>query len=73
MALFTDAALSSPSLIYRRHQGTSICDPHDGDPSLVVECWYNCTLEDIAGEDKKRRLPEGTGTNNSVVQKSSSC
>ena len=47
------------SLLYRQHQGTHICDPHDGGPPLGGECWYNCTLEDIAGEEKKRLLPEG--------------
>uniref|UniRef100_A0A0E0D660 Uncharacterized protein n=1 Tax=Oryza meridionalis TaxID=40149 RepID=A0A0E0D660_9ORYZ len=39
--------------------GTPVCDPH-GDPPLVGDCWYNCTVEDIAGEDKKQRLRKGT-------------
>lgn len=36
-------------------QKGTVCDPH-GDPPLVGDCWYNCTVEDIAGEDKKQRL-----------------
>lgn len=32
-----------------------VCDPHT-DPPLFADCWYNCTLEDISEEDKKRRL-----------------
>lgn len=40
--------------------GTPICDPH-GDPPLVGDCWYNCTLEDIAGKDKKQRLRKALG------------
>ncbi|RLN19843.1 uncharacterized protein C2845_PM02G04150 [Panicum miliaceum] len=40
--------------------GTPICDPH-GNPPLVGDCWYNCTLEDIAGEDKKQRLRKALG------------
>ncbi|TVU45241.1 hypothetical protein EJB05_04719, partial [Eragrostis curvula] len=40
--------------------GSPICDPH-GDPPLVGDCWYNCTLEDIAGEDKKQRLRKALG------------
>lgn len=35
--------------------GNPICDPH-GDPPVFVDCWYNCTVEDIAREDKKQRL-----------------
>ncbi|GJM96498.1 hypothetical protein PR202_ga13338 [Eleusine coracana subsp. coracana] len=40
--------------------GSPICDPH-GDPPVVGDCWYNCTLEDIAGEDKKQRLRKALG------------
>ncbi|EEE59869.1 hypothetical protein OsJ_12457 [Oryza sativa Japonica Group] len=40
--------------------GTPVCDPH-GDPPLVGDCWYNCTVEDIAGEDKKQRLRKALG------------
>ncbi|ONM08891.1 metalloendopeptidase [Zea mays] len=40
--------------------GTPICDPH-GDPPLVGDCWYNCTLEDIAGKDKRQRLRKALG------------
>lgn len=35
--------------------GEPSCNPH-GDPPLYGDCWYNCTLEDIDGEDKKHRL-----------------
>ncbi|KAL0924960.1 hypothetical protein M5K25_005821 [Dendrobium thyrsiflorum] len=35
--------------------GNRACNPH-GDPPVFVDCWYNCTIEDIAGEDKKQRL-----------------
>lgn len=35
--------------------GTSSCNPH-GDPPVYGDCWYNCTLDDIAGEDKRHRL-----------------
>lgn len=31
------------------------CNPH-ADPPVFGDCWYNCTLDDISGEDKKRRL-----------------
>lgn len=40
--------------------GTPLCAPH-GDPPLVGDCWYNCTFEDIAGEDKKQRLRKALG------------
>ncbi|VAH94703.1 unnamed protein product [Triticum turgidum subsp. durum] len=40
--------------------GTPICSPH-GDPPLLGDCWYNCTFEDIAGEDKKQRLRKALG------------
>lgn len=35
--------------------GTPVCNPH-GDPPVFGDCWYNCTLEDISGADKKQRL-----------------
>lgn len=35
--------------------GLPACNPH-GDPPVYGDCWYNCTLEDISGEDKKHRL-----------------
>ena len=35
--------------------GTPSCNPH-GDPPIYGDCWYNCTLDDISGEDKRRRL-----------------
>lgn len=31
------------------------CNPH-GDPPIFGDCWYNCTLDDISGEDKTSRL-----------------
>lgn len=34
---------------------TPTCNPH-GDPPIFGDCWYNCTMEDISGEDKKERL-----------------
>ncbi|KMZ61468.1 putative Surface protease GP63 [Zostera marina] len=37
-----------------------VCDPHT-DPPLFADCWYNCTLEDISEEDKKRRLHKALG------------
>ncbi|CAH9100322.1 unnamed protein product [Cuscuta epithymum] len=36
------------------------CNPH-GDPPIYGDCWYNCTLDDIAGEDKKHRLRKALG------------
>lgn len=35
--------------------GSPSCNPHV-DPPVSGDCWYNCTLDDIAGEDKRRRL-----------------
>lgn len=35
--------------------GSPSCNPH-GDPPVSGDCWYNCTLDDVAGEDKRRRL-----------------
>lgn len=37
------------------HSDTPSCNPY-GDPPISVDCWYNCTLDDIAGEDKRHRL-----------------
>lgn len=39
---------------------TPVCNPH-GDPPMFGDCWYNCTFEDIAGEDKKQRLHKALG------------
>ncbi|KAI4340147.1 hypothetical protein MLD38_025012 [Melastoma candidum] len=48
--------------------GTLLGEPHSnsgpsssscnarGDPPVVSDCWFNCTLEDISGEDKQQRL-----------------
>lgn len=35
--------------------GFPSCNSH-GDPPILGDCWYNCTSEDISGEDKKHRL-----------------
>lgn len=35
--------------------GLPACNPH-GEPPLFGDCWYNCTMEDISGDDKKHRL-----------------
>ncbi|KAI4316786.1 hypothetical protein L6164_024731 [Bauhinia variegata] len=40
--------------------GFPFCNPH-GDPPIFGDCWYNCTSEDISGEDKKRRLRKALG------------
>ncbi|WOG99020.1 hypothetical protein DCAR_0418366 [Daucus carota subsp. sativus] len=42
------------------HSDTPSCNPH-GDPPVSADCWYNCTLDDIAGEDKKCRLRKALG------------
>ncbi|XP_024524216.1 uncharacterized protein LOC112344166 isoform X1 [Selaginella moellendorffii] len=31
------------------------------DPPVYGDCWYNCTVDDISGEDKKQRLHEALG------------
>ncbi|KAE8727900.1 Metalloendopeptidase / zinc ion binding protein isoform 3 [Hibiscus syriacus] len=40
--------------------GTPSCNPH-GDPRIYGDCWYNCTLDDISREDKRRRLRKALG------------
>lgn len=40
--------------------GAPSCNPHS-DPPLYGDCWYNCTLDDIAGDDKKFRLRKALG------------
>ncbi|XP_022772792.1 leishmanolysin-like peptidase isoform X1 [Durio zibethinus] len=40
--------------------GTPSCNPR-GDPPIYGDCWYNCTLDDISGEDKRRRLRKALG------------
>lgn len=40
--------------------GTPACNPHL-DPPVLGDCWYNCTLDDISGEDKKHRLHKALG------------
>ncbi|KAK2994794.1 hypothetical protein RJ640_021026 [Escallonia rubra] len=42
------------------HSSTPSCNPHC-DPPISGDCWYNCTLDDIAGEDKRRRLRKALG------------
>ncbi|XP_042409790.1 leishmanolysin-like peptidase [Zingiber officinale] len=39
---------------------TPVCTPN-GDRPVFADCWYNCTLEDIPGEDKKQRLRKALG------------
>ncbi|KAF6149671.1 hypothetical protein GIB67_017404 [Kingdonia uniflora] len=40
--------------------GTPACNPR-GEPPVFGDCWYNCTLDDISGEDKRRRLHKALG------------
>ncbi|KAF2309966.1 hypothetical protein GH714_005814 [Hevea brasiliensis] len=40
--------------------GTPSCNPL-GNPPTYGDCWYNCTLDDISGEDKRRRLHKALG------------
>ncbi|KAL9996310.1 putative leishmanolysin [Helianthus debilis subsp. tardiflorus] len=42
------------------HLGTPSCNPRN-DPPIFGDCWYNCTSDDIAGEDKRRRLRRALG------------
>ncbi|XP_051150970.1 uncharacterized protein LOC127265279 [Andrographis paniculata] len=42
------------------YSGTPSCNPQ-ADPPIYADCWYNCTLDDIAGEDKKHRLRKALG------------
>lgn len=52
VAIHADQLGEPPGASY---SGTPSCNPH-GDPPIYGDCWYNCTLDDIAGEDKKHRL-----------------
>ncbi|KAI4375009.1 hypothetical protein MLD38_012931 [Melastoma candidum] len=40
--------------------GSPLCNVH-GEPPVFGDCWYNCTLEDISGEDKQQRLRKALG------------
>ncbi|PWA76931.1 EGF-like, conserved site-containing protein [Artemisia annua] len=40
--------------------GTPTCNPNN-DPPVLGDCWYNCTSDDIAGEDKRHRLRRALG------------
>ncbi|TYH18550.1 hypothetical protein ES288_A05G280700v1 [Gossypium darwinii] len=40
--------------------GTRSCNPH-GDPPIYGDCWYNCTLNDLSGQDKRYRLHKALG------------
>ncbi|CAJ2643108.1 unnamed protein product [Trifolium pratense] len=40
--------------------GSPSCNPHSN-PPIVGDCWYNCTSEDISGDDKKHRLRKALG------------
>ncbi|KAK4599659.1 hypothetical protein RGQ29_009626 [Quercus rubra] len=42
------------------HPRSPSCNPH-GEPPIFGDCWYNCTLDDISGEDKKHRLRKALG------------
>ncbi|KAM7518265.1 hypothetical protein LguiB_017227 [Lonicera macranthoides] len=37
------------------HSSMPSCDPHC-DPPISGDCWYNCTVDDVTGEDKRQRL-----------------
>ncbi len=37
--------------------GFPACNSHS-EPPVYGDCWYNCTEDDISGEDKKTRLHE---------------
>ncbi|OMO75031.1 Peptidase M8, leishmanolysin [Corchorus olitorius] len=52
--------LGEPPLSSYLGTGTPSCNPH-GDPPIYGDCWYNCTLDDISGEDKRRRLRKALG------------
>ncbi|XP_076939014.1 uncharacterized protein LOC143607456 [Bidens hawaiensis] len=40
--------------------GGPTCNPHN-DPPIFGDCWYNCTLDDITGDDKRHRLHKALG------------
>lgn len=40
--------------------GVPACNSH-AEPPVFGDCWYNCTAEDISGEDKKKRLRKALG------------
>ncbi|XP_039032954.1 LOW QUALITY PROTEIN: leishmanolysin-like peptidase [Hibiscus syriacus] len=40
--------------------GSPSCNPH-GVPPIYGDCWYNCTFDDIFGEDKRHRLRKALG------------
>ncbi|KAL8230866.1 hypothetical protein R6Q57_000644 [Mikania cordata] len=40
--------------------GRLICNPYN-DPPIFGDCWYNCTLDDITGNDKRHRLHKALG------------
>nr|GEY39672.1 EGF-like domain, peptidase M8, leishmanolysin, Frizzled domain protein [Tanacetum cinerariifolium] len=35
--------------------GRFLCNPLN-DPPIYGDCWYNCTSDDLTGDDKRRRL-----------------
>ncbi|KAF8377459.1 hypothetical protein HHK36_030837 [Tetracentron sinense] len=43
-----------------RLPSTPACNPH-GNPPIFGDCWYNCTLDDISGDDKSLRLRKALG------------
>ncbi|KAE9588445.1 putative leishmanolysin [Lupinus albus] len=40
--------------------GFPSCNSH-ADPQILGDCWYNCTSDDISGEDKRHRLHKALG------------
>ncbi|KAK4796809.1 hypothetical protein SAY86_029135 [Trapa natans] len=40
--------------------GNPSCNAHI-EPSISSDCWYNCTQDDISGEDKRHRLRKALG------------
>ncbi|KAI8015100.1 Leishmanolysin-like peptidase [Camellia lanceoleosa] len=42
------------------NRGVLSCNPH-GDPPIFGDCWYNCTSDDISGDDKRHRLRKALG------------
>ncbi|XP_057470330.1 uncharacterized protein LOC130759202 [Actinidia eriantha] len=42
------------------NRGVPSCNPY-GDPPIFGDCWYNCTLDDISGDDKRHRLRKALG------------
>ncbi|KAM7279442.1 hypothetical protein ACFE04_006576 [Oxalis oulophora] len=52
--------LGEPSVSFDSATPSPTCNPH-GDPPVYGDCWYNCTSDDITGEDKRLRLQKALG------------